>query len=126
MQGGVEGADRDRPLLTGVRDDPGVSGVIRVPPVRQLVRSRQRPQVPGEFVGRVVLRVRQVVGQGAAVQRVAVLAELRPQAQQPLPGLLAVAAVVQHDDLSDPRQQSVRRRLLLSLRHRVLRTRQPP
>ncbi|BCL32137.1 hypothetical protein GCM10017557_69960 [Streptomyces aurantiacus] len=55
----------------------------------------------------------------AAVERVALLADLRPQVQEAAPGLLTVAAVEKHDDLSDPGHHRVRRRLLLSLRHRV-------
>ncbi|QWA21247.1 hypothetical protein KJK32_07750 [Streptomyces sp. JCM17656] len=84
-------------------------------------RRRQRPQIPGQFVQGVVLGVGQVVGQRAPVQRVGALAELRPQVQQAAPGLLPVPGVQEHHDLPDPRQHRVRRRLPLSLRHRVLR-----
>ncbi|GEC07037.1 hypothetical protein SSP24_46920 [Streptomyces spinoverrucosus] len=38
-----------------------------------------------------------------------------------MPGLLAVPRVMQHDDLPDPCHHGIRRRLLLSLRHRTLR-----
>ncbi|WP_190057550.1 pentapeptide repeat-containing protein [Streptomyces echinoruber] len=86
----------------------------------EFLRRRQRSEVPGEFVRRIVLGVGQVVGQGAAVQRVAVLADLRPQVEQTAAGLLAVPRVMQHHHLPDPRQDGVRHRPLPSLRHPVL------
>ncbi len=113
VQGRVEGADRG-----GV---PAGAGLL----VGGLLRRGPRPQVPGQFVLGVVLGVGEVVGEGAAVQGIAVFADLRPQAEEPVPGLFAVARVVQHHDLTDPCQHGVRRRLPLSLRHHVLRTRSP-
>ncbi|GAA1431607.1 hypothetical protein GCM10009601_50920 [Streptomyces thermospinosisporus] len=53
------------------------------------------------------------------------LAQLRPEAEQPVPGLLPVPGVVEHHDLADPCQQVLRRHLPLPFGHRTLRTARP-
>ena len=69
VQRGIEATDGWRAV------DPGA-----VPRIGR----RQRPQVPGQFVLGVVLGVRHVVREGAAVQGVAGLADLRPQGRNRL------------------------------------------
>ncbi len=73
----------------------------------RLPRRFERGEVPVQFVGRIVLRVREVVGERAAVERVAVRTDLGPEPRQAVAGLLPVAAPVQHDRLPDTGQDDI-------------------
>ena len=72
------------------------------PDVVDHVRCFERPQVPDQFVGRVVLDVGHRVRHGAAVEGVAIRTDLAPQVTKHLPSSVSLTGLAKFDGPADP------------------------